>query len=459
MKTLKALTLFLCLIVLAACGGGSGGSGTTSVNAVNEYSFQATGGTLNDGSGASGLVVLATLRDSKGVGPGLTGGWKITVTGPGISAPLTESYDDGSSSSYQSWWWKGLNPAGTYTATATNGTTTLTAHFDISAANTLARPALSRANEVVSWNAVTGAGSYYYEVTDGYGAIAQSGYLSADSSSFSFQLNKLPDGSYSIAVYGQTKSRVDLISDISAMPSLPSQDNISVSTMGLVITNGSPGAYNLSATGGVLYMGQENGVNKYGLVVWTSLLTNATPASPPAADWAISVTGPGMTTPLAFTYPKTDSHYVYWDFGTVPAGGTYTVTATTSGSTEILSAQFTIPAPTAQLPVVTGIGVTPGSSSYTVSWNAVPGAGAGSYYVNLWADVGGTYTEVGNIWVDGGTLTAQIPKTSLTIGTLYDVYVTSCMLDMTTGKTLPPPSPSQVNMSDNTFAPVSFTAQ
>jgi hypothetical protein len=457
MKTLKALTLFLCVIILPACGGGSGG---TSVNAVNEYSFQATGGTLNDGSGESGLVVLATLRDSKGVGPGLTGGWKITVTGPGISAPLTESYDDGSSSSYQSWWWKGLNPdPGTYTATATNGKTTLISHFDISASNTLVRPALSRANGVVSWNAATGAGSYYYEVTDGYGAIAQSGYLNAGSSSFSFQLNTLPDGSYSISVYAQTKSRVDLMNDTSAMPTLPSQDNISVSTMDLVIANGSTGAYNLSATGGVLYMGQENGVNQYGLVIWTSILTNATPSSPPAADWTISVTGPGIdsSAPIVFTYPKTDSHYVYWDFGTVPAGGTYTVTATTSGSSYTVSAQFTIPAPTAQLPVVTGIGVTPGSSSYAVNWNAVPGAG--SYYVSLWAYVGGTYTEVGNIWVDGSTLTAQIPKTSLTIGTLYDVYVTACTLDMTTGKTLPPPSPSQVNMSDNAFILVSFTAQ
>lgn len=455
MYVFKAVALFLCLIILSACGGGGS---TPAAAPVAAYSFKATGGILNDGSGASGLVVLAILRDDQGVGPGLNAGWQIAITGPGLSQPLPVPYADGSASSYTSWRWKGINPAsGTYTATATNGTTTLTSRFDISASDTLARPALSKTNDVVSWNAVAGAGSYYYEVTDGYDVVTQSGYLNPDSSSF--QLNTLPDGSYSISVFAQTKSRIDLMNDNSAAPVLPAQDNISVSTMAFVSTGGSAGSYNLSAAGGVLYMGQDGGVDRYGLVVWSSILTNATPGAPVASDWSVSVTGPGIdaSAPLVFTYPRTDTHHAYWDFGIVPAAGIYTVTATMSGSTDVVSAQFYVPAPTAQLPVVTGVGVTPAANSYTVKWDAVPGAG--SYYLNVWADVGGVYTEVASAWLDGSTLTAEIQKTSLSHGTLYDVYLTACTLDMTTAKALPPPSPSQVNMSDNTFAPASFTAQ
>jgi hypothetical protein len=456
MKSLKALTLLLCVIILSACGGSGGGG---AVGGSTLYRFEAVGGTLNDGTAANGLVVLATLRDSNGTGPGLNGGWNITITGPGISTPLSVPYRDGSASSYASWQWKGVIPGtGKYTATATNGTAILTSSFNVSASSILPQPALSRVSDVVSWNAVTGAGSYYYQVTDGFGAIAQSGYLDA-SASPSFQLKTLPDGSYVIAVSAQTKSRVDLMNDKSAAPLLPAQENASVSTLNFTTVAGSPGSYNLSASGGVLYMGQQSGVDQYGLVVWSSILTNAVPGSPTAFDWTISVTGPGIdsSAPIVFTYPKTDSHFVHWDFGTLPAAGTYTATATASGSTEILSTQFTIADPTAKLPVVTGIAVASAPNGYTVNWNAVPGAG--SYYLNLWAVVGGTYTEVASTWISGSTLTADIPKTSLTKGTLYDVYVTACSADMTTMNAVPPPAPSQVNMSDNTFASGSFTAQ
>lgn len=459
MKTLKTLTLLLCLTILPACGGGGSGSGSVAESKVTAvYTPKVSGGTLNDGSGTNGLAVLATLRDSQGTGPGLTGGWKITITGPGITQPLVVSYDDGAPASYEIWRWEGFGPAtGTYTATASNGTATLTATFNINSTSTSQQPPLTKTGSTISWSPVSGAGSYYYKVTDGTGSTVTSSYIDAVPSmvSYSFQLPTLSDGSYLVEVFAYTGSFPQLMADTSPSPSLPSQENISSSKMTLVVAGGVDGTHNLSAKGGTLYMGKDSNVDQYGLVVWTSLLTST--ATPPAGDWTISVTGPGISVPLTFTYPKTDSHYVYWDFGTVPAGGTYSVTATTSGSTETLFAQFTIPSPTEQLPFVTGLGVTSASSSYTVNWNTVPGAG--SYYVNVWAYVGGIYTEVAGAWIAGSTLTAQIPNSSLTTGTVYDVFVTACALDMTTGTTLPPPSPSQVNMSDNTFAPVSFTAQ
>lgn len=459
MRFVRLVILAVGLVALSSCGGGGSGSspgGSGKANVGGGYTLEVSGGTYNGGTGTNGLAILATLRDSNGFGPGLTGGWQVTITGPGLAQPLTAAYDDGSSSSFKSWWWQGITPAGgAYTATATNGTATLTYGFSISSGSTLPQPPLTRSGTTVAWNAVTGAGSYYYEVIDGYGATAQSGYLNGGSSTYSFPLASLPDGSYSISVYAQTESRVDLMNDSSPMPLLPAQDNISVSSVDAVVSSGSVGSYSLSAAGGTLNMGQSSGVDMYGLTVWSSILT--TGGTPPASDWTVSVTGPGITTPITFTYPKTDSHYVYWDYGTVPAAGLYTVTATSPDATGTLTAQFTIPAPTAQLPVATGIGVTAGANGYTVSWNPV--TGAGSYHVNLWADVGGIYTEVAGSWVGGSTLSAQIPNAELTKGTLYDVYVTSCTLDMTTATSLPPPAPSQVDMSDNTFAPVSFTAR
>jgi hypothetical protein len=269
-----------------------------------------------------------------------------------------------------------------------------------------------------------------------------------------------------VEVYAQTKDRLDLMTDPSPAPALALQENISVSSKDLVITNGSAGSYNLSAVGGDLYMGQFAGVDQYGLVVWTSIITNGTPGSSPAADWTITVTGTGITTPIVFTYPKTDAHYIYWDFGTETkpgVSGTYTVTATSLGSSDTLSAQFTIPVPTVQLPVVDANNITVNlvSSNYTIGWPAV--TGASSYYVNLWTDVWNAslgeyeYTEVAGGWMS--STSALIPKNSLTKGTVYDVYVTACTLDMTTTKVLPLPAPTQVGMSDNTYTAVWFKAQ
>lgn len=456
MNRVKAGIIVTIFGLLTACGGG-GGSGNKSApsNVGGGFTLLASGGTINDGSGNNGLALLATLRDGNGVGPGLSGGWQVAITGPGMTQPLKVSYDDGSPSSYQLWRWEGLNPAtGTYTATASNGTVSLSCNFTINSANNLQRVALAKSGSTLTWNPVSGAGSYYYLVSDGTGSTVVSGYLNGDPSltAYSFQLPTLADGSYQVEVFAHAQSLPQLMSDPSSAPSLTAQENISVARMELAIAGGNPGSYDLAAKGGILYLGKDSAnVDRYGLAVWSSILTST--ATPPAGDWTVAVTGPGITTPLTFTYPKTDTHYLYWDFATPPASGSYTVTATAPGYT--LTAGFTIPNQAAQLPVAANITVTPTASSYTITWNAVPGAS--SYNVNVWATVGGVYTEIAGEWVNDSA--ASVPKGSLTGGVLYDVYVTAATLDMTTTKSLPTPNPLQVDMSDNTYGAVSFTAQ
>jgi hypothetical protein len=163
----------------------------------------------------------------------------------------------------------------------------------------------------------------------------------------------------------------------------------------------------------------------------------------------MTVTGPGITTPITFTYPRTYSQYVYWDFGMVPAPGTYTVSAIASGGTTTVSHIFTIPAATSKLPVATGLTVTPVSGGgATVGWSAV--SGAKSYYVNVWTTAGGIYTEVAGAWVT--SISAIIPNKTLTQGVEYDIYVTACESDMTDISSVPPADPGdQVDMSDTTF--------
>lgn len=456
MNTIKAIILVTFFGILAGCGGGGGGGNNPApTNVGGGFTLLASGGTINDGSGSNGLALLATLRDGNGTGPGLSGGWQIAITGPGITQPLTVAYDDGSPASYLLWRWEGFNPAGgTYTATATNGTVTISRDFTINSTSIMQIAPLTKNGSTLSWSPVPGAGSYYYQVSDGTGSRVASGYLNGTPSAaaYSFQLPALADGSYLVEVFSHAQNFTQLMSDASSAPSLTTQENISIAQMELAIAGGTAGSYDLAAKGGILYLGKDSAnIDQYGLAVWSSILTST--GTPPAGDWTVAVTGPGITVPLTFTYPKTDTHYLYWDFASPPSGGSYTVTATAPGYT--LTAGFTIPSLTAQLPVAANVTVTPAAGSYNISWNAVPGAA--SYYVNLWATVGGVYTEIAGEWVNGAA--ASVPKGSLTGGVLYDVYVTAATLDMTTTKILPPPGPLQVDMSDTTYGAVSFTAQ
>ncbi len=454
------LSLLILLTILGGCGGKSKSSSSG-------YTFQVSAGTLNNGTSQKGLVVLTTLRDSAGNGPGGAAGWQVTITGPGINTPLVADYDDGSPSSYITWWSENIEPQpGTYTASASNGSFTLTRSFTIDVNSSLIPTALSKSGDVISWPSITNAGSYFYQITDAYGTIADSGYLS--SSLTSFVTPSLPDGDYQVEVFAHTKNRLDLMTDPAPAPSLPAQENMSLSTLSLPVTGYGSGYY-LKTSGGVLYMGNDASVNsgadQYGFAVWMSLQTS-TGGAPPDADWTVTLTGPGISGgPLTFTYPASYTHYHYWDFGYVPGSGLYTVSATNGSIT--LTDSFTIPNTTAQLPVAAGLAVTSAPGGYSVYWNPVQGAS--SYYVNLWTCVGagsqntptgctngGMYTEIAGGWVN--TASAFMQNSILTNGLVYDVYVTASAMDMTTTNATPPPTPTQANMSDTTFTYVTFTA-
>lgn len=453
------MLLIILLSFLASCGG----EGTTLLPLDNEknvgggYTLIVTGGNLNDGSGTAGFVVLATLRDSAGNGPSTP--WSIAIDGPGLGLSLKASYDDGSPSSYMTWWWEDLDPrSGTYTATATNGITTLVYSFSVNAASTMARPVVTKNGSTLSWSAVSGAGSYYYRVTDGSGWHVTTGYYSDDplQTTYSFVLPALSDGSYLVAVYAMTTDRIALQNDLSPSPSLAPQENMSLGAVDFV----QGGGYALDAAGGVLYEGEyPSGTSHYGLVIWSSILTTTAQSTAPAGDWTLSVAGPGIPAadPITFTYPASHAQYLYWDFGTTPADGIYTVTAVPKAGGSPISRTFSIPAPAARLDIVTGLTATPVTGGgVDVSW--APVTGAGSYYVNVWTDAGGVYTEVAGSWV--ASTSVSLPVKTLAKGVSYDVYVTASQLVMTDTSTVPPAAPAaQADMSDTTFTYVTITAK
>lgn len=279
---------------------------------------------------------------------------------------------------------------------------------------------------------------------------------------YEFQLS-VPDGSYRLEVMAQSTNRIALQNDTSPAPALALQENLSVANLDFV-EGGIGTGYALNTVGGTLYMGSDAHADYSGLVIWISILSATTNSTPPAGNWNITVVMPGLSSPISFVYPAHYSHYSYWSYDAIPKSGTYTVTAS-SGAVS-LTKNFTMPDISAKLPLVENVNVTPTTEGgATVSWSPI--TGAKSYYVNLWTCVGGvntltgcnggTYTEIAGYWVN--TASASIPDGKLIKDVIYDVYVTASTVDMTTMKTVPPPNPgTQVNMSDNSFEPIMFTA-
>ncbi len=461
----RALIVFTTATMIAGCGGGGNdNSPSPPTNVGGGYTLMVSGGTLNHGASSDGLVILAALRDSAGNGPGAASGWKVTITGPGIGVPLMESYDDSSSASYITWMWDDITPvSGSYTARAGNGITTLTYSFSIDATKRLQAISVTKLGDTVSWNPVTGTGSYYYSVTNGTGGLVTDGYLLPGTTFFTLPF--LSGGSYLVEVYAYTTNRIDLMNDTSASPVLSSPENMARRALDFLVG----GSYGLDARGGVLYEGATGTApptDHFGLAIWTSILTVPTSSvsspTPPAGDWNVTVTGPGLppandVNAVKFKYPATYSHYLYWDYGFVPQSGSYTVTAVSSSGTSTISQIFSVPTTTAKLPIATGITVTTSNGGgAAASWSPV--AGAASYYVNIWRMVGSVYTEIAARWVSATS--AIIPNGTLTKGVEYDLYVTASTLDMTSSTVVPPPSPgSQVNMSDTVFTYRTFIAQ
>lgn len=462
---IRTLILFFSIILLsfpiASCGGNKA---DIPPNVGGGYTLKVSGGTLNDGSGANGLVILATLRDNQGWGP--VSPWTITITGPGISAsaPLEVEYHEYQHYSYMSWEWAGFKPlSGTYRATATNleRTVTLYDDFTINSGSTLSRPAPSATSSgntvTLSWPQVANAGSYYYEAcapaSSGQGCLY--GYTTGLSQNVTF--GNLVNGDYLIRVRAYTSNRLSL-------QTVFSQENVSEYALSFPIGGDeTSNNYSFNAALGILDYGLRGPGSTpiYGLSLWTSILYGSPNPTAPPGNWNIIISGPNGLS-ANFIYPKNVKHYAYWYYSIEPVPGTYTITATYGSARK--DVVLTIQSASARLPLPTNISAELAGSDISISWNAV--SGAKSYYLNLWAEVWNSitkqveYKEVWGGWVkDSGAAatSAVIAKSTSMIpsGLSCDVYVTAHEVDMTSAS--PPSSVSYADMSENYYGyPLSF---
>ncbi len=467
----RVLIALTAVMTIAGCGGGGKKDGnSTPTNVGGGFTLKVSGGTLNDGSGANGLSVLATLRDSQGWGPVMP--WTVTITGPSIPSysPLVVEYADPRIGSYMSWEWQGFDPsAGVYRATATDGITTI--FYDFTLNNTvIARPApnggVSGNDMTINWPSVAGAGSYAYEVCSP-SATCYSAMTTSTSALVSFA--SLTAGSYLIQVNAYATDRLALTSGHSASPGLASQENVSSYLFSYPVGgNQDSGKYQLDAAGGILDFGLSGpGGPIYGLNIWTSIQDISAPGNPtaPAGDWNIVVTDPnGLVT--NYIQPAGYGHFTNWYYGIEPVAGTYSVLATygTASHSAVFSFSSVSPNLTPLLysqissslvPNVTD----PGIQDISMVWPAV--TNAKSYYVSLWADVWNSVAkqyEYQAVWSDWVTAAgARVLNGDVPAGLTCDVYVTACQVDMTT--TAPPdPAPSRADMSENYYGyPLPFT--
>ncbi len=456
-----SIVIFLFTLFLWSCGGGGGGGNNTPAGATNVgggYTLEVSGGTLNDGSGSNGLVVLATLRDSQGFGP--TSVWSITLTDPGNNI-LAVEYNDARLGSYQSWEWANWTPAsGTYHASATDGVTTL--HYDFTVITSVlplpAPNANSLGNDItISWPAISGAGSYFYKVCSPDSSCI-SGMTTGTSEIVTFAT--LTAGDYTVEVDADTTDLLALYTDHATSPSLAPHEN--VSTHSFIYPIGSSvnqSDFSLTASGGVLDYDNSGPAGPiYGLSLWASLQDITTKPTPtaPSGSWNISVSDPNGRV-LSYIYPAGVQQFAYWYYGIEPVIGTYTVTATYGTTVETATFSLANTTPTLLPLSYTNISSSLVSnatnstlSDVDITWPAV--TNAKSYYVSLWADVWDNaanqwnYEEVWGSWVNATSalvINGEVPS-----GLLCDVYVDAYAVDMTT--TAPPtPSPARVDMSEN----------
>ncbi len=474
---IKRFTLHIIfLLMLSSCGGGSKDAApflpATAPNTGGGYTFLASGGTFNNGSGTNGFAMIATIRNASGYGP--VDMWTITITDPNNNG-ISVDYFDPSQGSYMNWEWSGWTPvAGTYHVTATNGVITLSYNFTVgSGVIARAAPNVSYVGYdlYLTWPAVTGAGSYAYEVCSPAGTCL-SGLVTSPSAIVTF--SPLGSGDYSIRITAYTNNLLALYGLHAASPSLVAEKVSEYIFSFPVGGNQNPGSYVLKAAGGVLDYDLHGSNNNpiYGLAIWTSIqdITNINNPAAPAGDWNILVQDPAGRT-MNYIYPNGDRHYAYWYYGVEPiSAGTYTITATYGSATE--TAAFTLdstqPALTPLLySQITGTLVPNQTNNslndISLTWHSV--TGAKSYYVSLWADAWDSvakqheYSEVWGEWVkDSGTSFSSVRVLNGSIqydGTpLYniwcDVYVTAYQVDMTAAAP-PDPRPARADMSENYY--------
>jgi hypothetical protein len=436
----RSLLTILCMaFVWAATGCGDSTQPGTDVPMAAGYALRLRGGAYTDGSGRSGLALLATLRDEHGQGPAEA--WSATLSDEaGPVVPLF-SYEDTAKGSHGAWWWPSAAavPGRKYTLTLTRADgTAVSAAFqlDVSQVPHLPRVGLSEDGNRLTWEAVPGALGYACR-------IFSSGQLqhSTLQTSTGCDVSNLPPGSYSAAVLAFSADLSALAQDLKQMPELPAGFSVSEGRLAFARSGTPASTLKLSMAGGALYYGRT----QPGLALWLGI-TQAD-GNPTPEAWSIEVVGPGLAagSPLRFTYPPAAHTHLVWSYDAQSLPGHYSVAATSE--TRSLSGTFTIGEPST-LETATGIVVEPSSSGgATVKWSAVPSAKR--YYVSAWAR--DTSMLVAALWADEPL--ARFAAGTFLSGSRYDVYVAASDV-----AALPTTPPDRVTVSENTYFPTSFTA-
>ncbi|MHB8878196.1 MAG: hypothetical protein ACYC8T_31255 [Myxococcaceae bacterium] len=350
-------------------------------------------------------------------------------------------YDDRSDGSFMAWWWEDLAPEeGVFTLEAVGAPGSLALQFELADRTGIAPPQPTMTGDSLQWSPLEGAASSscrFYQGSILVSSTAPSGGLSCNASS-------LGDGAYTAVVQATSADLPALAADRTQLPALPEAFHVAEGRIGF--SRGPTGGCQIRAAGGKLNFGSAAG----GLAIWVAL--GIPDGGAPAEEWTLSVVGPGLpsASSLNASYPAGSFQRLLWSYDAQPRAGTYTVTA--QAGAQSVSTQVSLGDPPA-FGIVSDIHASAnGSGAADIDWTAEPGAR--SYWVNVWPSGAGSSAPAASIWTHSPS--ARFPPATFQSGKTYDVYVTATDADMTV--TTSPAGSSAVSVSENTYAPVGFTA-
>lgn len=196
---------------LLACGGGGD-------NRSQPFALQATGGIYDDGSGRTGVAVLATLRDANGSGP--RGEWTGTLS-DGSGPRASFAYGDSSVGSVVARWWPDVGFADGDDRLALAGAGgSASADVPLRVAGALGVPQVHVSADGTSlvWDPIAGAAAYACTITDGAGAVR-----TATTQDPGCGIGDLPDG-------GWTASVLAYSADVRLVATVPGAQVLSIRT-------------------------------------------------------------------------------------------------------------------------------------------------------------------------------------------------------------------------------------
>ncbi|MBI3185120.1 MAG: hypothetical protein HYZ28_23535 [Myxococcales bacterium] len=426
----------------SACGGPvrgfEGGFNLPRTPQIDGYTLSAVAGIHEEGS-LRRLSLLATARDESGSGPRIP--WQLIVVNPRGVEMAQSYYDDDSAGSFMAWWWDGVAPEpGLYALDARAPSGSASLRFEVPDFDGIAPadPGYAADTGRLSWTPVGGAASYACKL------LSAAVVLSSTSPSREpfCDFGPLDDGSYGARVLAFSADLPALAESRIAGPLLPEAFHVSEASIGFARAGGTSGQQ-LRAVLGTLNYGPAGAA----LALWVSLVDGA--GSPPAQEWEVAVSGPNLpeAQPLRARVPPGQAQALLWWYDVRAREGEYSVRASAAGSSVATGAAV---GDTAVLPTPLDVSVAPSpSGSADVSWSPVPEAR--SYRVSAWKS--GAQTPTAAQWVAAPP--AGFSPGTFASGERYDVYVAAATVDMTGALGN---APSRVQVSENAYAPASFTA-